>query len=38
MKNLNLLKQYLNTLSYRGKALFALISIAILYILWEVAT
>jgi hypothetical protein len=38
MKNLNLLKQYINTLTFRGKALFATISIAILCVIWELVS
>jgi hypothetical protein len=38
MKNLNLLKQYFKALSFRGKAIFTTVSIAVICVIWELVT
>ena len=38
MKNVELLKQYFNSLSFRGKAIFVAASILAIALIWEVVT
>jgi len=36
MKNLNLLKEYYNSLSVRGKTVFIALAVSFVYILWSI--